>query len=123
MNLEVTPLSGLTINMSRLDELGEHYERAGTRGGLGVAVVSEEVLAETKRTECNCEDPRHMARRRRHPLRVGMPASALGDLEEGCKGIPVIKEDGSEMNRMEVLNHPGGWVCNRLIAVRRRYGR
>jgi hypothetical protein len=103
---EMMLLKGLRIDPSKLDTLGEAYERAGSAGQTGgVSVVTEEVLAATRREGCKCEDPRHMAALGLGPLRPGLLVrgdTGLVALESGCT--------------------KGRWVCSRLDAVRRRYG-
>lgn len=121
----VTPFKGLKIRKDRLGNLGEAYERAGPRSSLGVAVVSEEVLASTRNGSCKCEDPVHMAS-------LGLPVLHAGTLVRGPGGLqgvsPAYNYSTQEWERVdggEGLSEgctSGKWVCPRLNEIRRRYG-
>lgn len=80
--------------------MGNATRRRSAGGGSSAAVVSAAVLAETARTNrnCHCED---------HGLKAGMLVEDLIELESGCTGLPTGP----------------GWVCPRLDAVRRKYGK
>lgn len=122
---ELMQLTGLSIKTERLGELGESYLRAGSsRGSLGVQVVSEEVLASTRRPDCKCEDPVHMASLGLQPLRAGTLVRGPG----GLQGIsPEWHDDTKQWVPIEGGLGLGsgcqtGSVCTRLTDVRKRYG-
>lgn len=104
---------GLTINLTALDRIIEGQSRIIESGGTGRgtgAHVSAEVLAETLPRDpgCRCDEM---------GLREGMPVAELILLGSGCTGEdPFGRLGPRKRNRRS-----GGWVCNRLDTVRRRY--
>lgn len=96
--IQTFPLAGLRIQSTRFGAVEPRATAAG-----GGRAVSAEVLAQTQRDECKCEDPRHMAALGLSPLRVGTPVFQLVELGSGCT--------------------TGRWVCSRLDRVRRAYGK
>lgn len=123
-----TLLGGLRIDPSRLDAVSTATSERRTRVATGTrgvtsSVVSAEVIAETRREGCKCEDRDHMVTRGKEPLVAGMPVSELTFLEEGCAGSQKRHSDGSPMTKEELWNMRPGWVCPRLIEIRKRYGK
>lgn len=107
--------SGLEIDLTRLAEIASPPvvgTSAGTDGGGSsrIAVVSAEVLEETgqRYPDCRCEEM---------GLQPGYPVKELSNLGSGCTGETPFGEKGP--NR----RGEGGWVCQRLDLVRRRYGK
>src|SRR5690606_24056120 len=97
-----TLLSGLVINRERLTAVStatadrRTQAASGHRGPVS-SVVSADVIAQTRRDGCKCEDRDHMATRNKEPLVAGMPVSELIFLEEGCTGSQRRHADGSPM--------------------------
>jgi hypothetical protein len=118
-------LKGLTITRSRLANLGGTYERhGGSRSSLG-AVVSQEVLASTRKPECKCEDPKHMAALGLPVLRAGMLVRGPGGLQGVGPNYNYLTEEWEPVEEGTGLGSgctTGRWVCPRLNEIRRRYG-
>lgn len=100
----------LTIDVPRLERIidapitrAAPGERQPGRRGRGGSYVTAEVLAETATPACRCHEL---------GLVVGMPVADLLSLDSGCTGVDSPLSVGG-----------GGWVCERLDKVRRRYGR
>lgn len=69
---------------------------------MGSRRVGAEVLAETRRKGCYCEEEKHMSRLGLKALDASTEVSTLVDLAGGCT--------------------TGNWICPRLDNVRRRFG-
>src|SRR5580765_424505 len=98
-------LTGLILRRSELDAVGEATKAKGSREGAGDGVsghrvVSADVLASTRTSECRCEDPIHMAARGLPPLHAGTPIRGAG----GLRGIS--PEFNFTTDRWEAV--PGG---------------
>lgn len=64
-----------------------------------------------------------MEQRRLPVLEAGMPVRELITLGSGCSGSAVLNKDGTTMDKSALWNQRPGWVCPRLIEVRKRYGK
>lgn len=122
---ETMVLKGLKIRQDRLGDLSESYERHTPRSSLGVQVVSEEVLASTRKGDCKCEDPQHMARLGLPPLRAGTLVRGPGGLQGVSAQYNYETEQWEPVEGGEGLGSgctSGRHVCSRLNEIRRRYG-
>lgn len=111
-------LAELNIDIDRLDRViarptaQRSVNGSASRGGRRVSagVVSAEVIADAMGANdgCRCEEL---------GLEAGMPVRELVFLGSGCTGETI---DG----RRVAGRGPGrgGWVCNALDTIRRRYG-
>lgn len=111
-------LSELTIDIDRLDRVIERkviaratrVNGSGARRTRGAGVVSAEIIASAMgaNERCRCEEL---------GLHAGMPVSELVELGSGCTGET---PDGRRVAGRSAGQ--GGYVCNALDTIRRRYG-
>lgn len=114
-------LKGLRIQRRRFGAV--EPRRTGSEGGG--RVVSAEVLASTRTDKCKCEDPRHMAKFNRPPLRVGTLVVGPGGLRGISPEYNFTAEAWEPVEGGQGLGSgctPGKGICPRLDAVRRAYG-
>lgn len=119
--IKTFPLKGLRIQSNRFGAV----EPRNSGHGLGVRVVSAEVLAQTRVDTCRCEDPRHMAS-------LGLSTLHAGTLLKGPGGLQGISpeynftteqwEPVPEGKGLESGCMTGKHICPRLDKVRRIYG-
>lgn len=108
-------LAELDINMEQLQRIAANptparaapgQGRSGARGRGGTYVSTEVIVdAQGANPGCRCEEL---------GLRAGMPVIELVELGSGCTGQTI---DGRKVRAGQ-----GGWVCNALDTIRRRYG-
>lgn len=113
-------MTGLRIQSSRFGAV----EPRNSGHGLGVRVVSAEVLAQTRVPTCKCEDPRHMASLGLLPLHPGTLLRGPGGLQGISPEYNFTTEQWEPVEGGAGLGGgcTKGHVCPRLDKVRRIYG-
>lgn len=122
-------LNGLRVRRVGLASVGAATQRRAARIASGVrgataSIVSADVLAETRTSDCKCEDEQHMRG-------LGLPVLQVGTLVRGPGGLFGISPEFNistgqwepipDGKGLESGCTSGKWICPRLDKIRRRY--